>query len=148
MGSEGEAAFAASIPNEFDHELYVIAWAGGEPYFDEQEEAWVIPGTPSLVRKEQSVIDAERAAQELANFRATADCSRLQAKLALEAAGLLATVDAFIADPDTPNTAKLAWNEAYRYSRSSPLFDTLGPAIGMTPEQIDDLFVAAQQIEV
>jgi len=90
----------------------------------------------------------EQEQKELEAWRQTADCSRLQAKLALDAAGLLATVEAFIADPATPTVAKLAWTEAYRYSRKSPLFDVLGPELGMTPEQIDDLFRAAQQIEV
>ena len=104
--------------------------------------AWIAEGnTPTP-------IPVPTPEEELAAWRETADCSKLQAKLALDAAGLLDTVEAFIADPSTPNTAKLAWTEAYRYSRSSPLFDQLGPALSMTPEQIDDLFVAAQQIEV
>ena len=81
-------------------------------------------------------------------WREGADCSRMQAKIALANVGLLDTVEAFIADPATPITAKIAWQEAYRFSRNSQLFDQLGPALSMTPTQIDDLFRAAQAIEV
>ena len=113
---------------------------GNRHYNDVQ--AWIAEGntpTPIPVPTEEEI---------LAAWRATADCSRLQAKIALANADLLDTVEAFIADPATPMVAKLAWQEAYRFSRNSQLFDQLGPALGMTPEQIDDLFVAAQQIEV
>ena len=81
-------------------------------------------------------------------WREGADCSRMQAKIALANASLLETVEAFMADPTTPITAKIAWQEAYRFSRNSQLFDQLGPALSMTPEQIDDLFRAAQAVEV
>ncbi len=84
----------------------------------------------------------------LEKWRQRADCTRLQAKIALENAGLLDTIETFMADPETPTVAKLAWKEAYRFSRRSQLFDLLGPEFGMTPEQIDDLFIAAQAVEV
>jgi hypothetical protein len=119
-----------SVPNDPANRHYQDIQA----YIAEGGE--VIPYVPPT---EQELLEA---------WRQTADCSRLQAKLALDAAGLLATVEAFIADPATPTVAKLAWTEAYRYSRKSPLFDVLGLELGMTPEQIDDLFKAAQQIEV
>ena len=120
-----------SVPND----------PGNRHYNDVQ--AWIAEGntpTPIPVPTEEEI---------LAQWRATADCSRLQAKIALEAAGLLDTVEMYLTiDPDVPFAAKLAWKEAYRFSRRSPLFDLLGPALSMTPEQIDDLFRAAQAVEV
>ncbi len=81
-------------------------------------------------------------------WREQADCTRLQAKLALDGAGMLGSIEAFMADTETPKAAKLAWTEAYRFSRRSQLFDVLGPQLGLTPEQVDDLFRQAQAIEV
>ena len=77
-------------------------------------------------------------------WRKTADCSRLQGMLALEESGLLTTIENWIADAETPITAKLAWREAYRFSRNSALFDAFAGEFGLTPEQVDDLFVLAQ----
>ena len=54
------------------------------------------------------------------------------------------TIEAWIADAETPITAKLAWREAYRFSRNSALFDAFAGEFGLTPEQVDDLFVLAQ----
>ena len=81
-------------------------------------------------------------------WRKTADCSRLQGMLALEESGLLTTIENWIADPATPIVAKLAWNEAYRFSRNSALFDAFAGEFGLTPEQVDDLFVLAQSKSV
>ena len=84
----------------------------------------------------------------LAQWRATADCSAAQAEVIIEQMGLTSYVDTIKNDPETPITVKAALNKAYRWSRRSPAWDFVGPALSMTPEQIDDLFVAAQQIEV
>ncbi len=97
--------------------------------------------------------DQEKTAEEIKNdfwqaWRDQADCTRLQAMLALDSAGMLDNIETFMADPETSMLAKLAWKEAYRFSRRSQLFDLLGPELGMTPEQIDGLFRAAQAVEV
>jgi hypothetical protein len=72
--------------------------------------------------------------------------SRSQAKVALEQAGLLATVEAFMDGPDISTTAKIFWAEEPRFERDSNLINTLGAALGLTSTQIDDLFVAAAGI--
>lgn len=91
----------------------------------------------------------EQAAQELAQWRETADCSALQAEIVIHQMGLTSQVDAVKNDPAAPIEVKLALEKAYRWSRKSPLWDSyVGPALSMTPEQIDDLFQAAMEIEV
>ena len=70
----------------------------------------------------------------------------LQAKLALHGAGLLDTVEALIANADRPT--QLAWQEATSFARTSPLLNSMAAALGMTSEQVDDLFLAAATIEV
>ena len=84
----------------------------------------------------------------LQRWRATADCSAAQAEVIIEQMGLTSYVETIKNDPATPITVKAALNKAYRWSRRSPAWDFVGPALSMTPEQIDDLFKAAQAVEV
>ena len=94
--------------------------------------------------KTQAELDAE-----LASWRATADCSAAQAELAiLDEPGLMDAIQGVLDHPDTPESARVAFRRAYRWSRNSPLWDLLGPAVGKTPEQIDDLFRLAQSKEL
>jgi hypothetical protein len=71
--------------------------------------------------------------------------SRFQAKAALAGAGLLASVEAALADADP--LAQLAWAEAIEFRRQSPTILGLAAALGLTETQVDDLFHAAAQIE-
>ena len=69
-----------------------------------------------------------------------------QARMALLGAGLLATVEALMEDPGTDQAAKIAWEYATTIERDSPFIAALGPALGLTDEQIDVLFIAAAAI--
>lgn len=70
----------------------------------------------------------------------------LQAKLALHAAGLLDTVEAFIAQADRPT--QIAWEYASEFKRNSPMLLAMAGALGMTDTQLDGLFTAASAIKV
>lgn len=70
--------------------------------------------------------------------------SRFQARAALMDAGLLADAELAIADAD-PLT-QLAWAEATEWRRDSPTIAALADAIGLTADQVDDLFRTAAQI--
>lgn len=72
--------------------------------------------------------------------------SRFQAKAALLAAGLLPKIEALMASPATPAVAKLAWAEALEFQRSSPTIAAMATALGLSDQQIDDLFIAAARI--
>lgn len=72
--------------------------------------------------------------------------SAYQARMALLAAGLLDDVEALMADPQTDRAARIAWEYGTTVERSSPLISALAPSLGMTDEQIDDLFRAARSI--
>lgn len=85
------------------------------------------------------------AEELLTQERAGMVCSRFQAKAALHQAGLLAQVEAELAHADT--ISQLAWADATEFRRNSPTIASLAGALGLTPEQIDDLFHAAMQIE-
>ena len=72
--------------------------------------------------------------------------SRFQAKAALLQAGLLSQVEALIAGPNTDAVTKLAWAEAIEFYRNSPTILTLSTALGLTSQQVDDLFTTAANI--
>lgn len=69
-----------------------------------------------------------------------------QAKLALLQAGMLDEVDAAIAAEATPKSIKIEWEYASEVQRD--WVNTLGLAtrLGMTDEQLDDLFVLAASL--
>lgn len=73
--------------------------------------------------------------------------SRFQAFAALDDAGLLNTVEALMSNPATPSRAKLAWATAQEFERASPTIAALAGHIGLTDEQIDQLFIAAAGIK-
>jgi hypothetical protein len=72
-----------------------------------------------------------------------------QARLALLGAGLLDNVDAALAtisDPQARRAAEIEWEYALEIRRDSPLVAELAPLLGLTDEQVDDLFRAAAEL--
>jgi hypothetical protein len=63
-----------------------------------------------------------------------------QARLALHRAGLLAQVDAAIA---SDVEAQIEWEYAQTVERHSPLVQNLAAGLGLTEQQLDDLFTQA-----
>jgi len=74
--------------------------------------------------------------------------TKFQAKAALLSAGLLSLFEEYIADPATAEIIKLAWLEAPDFNRSSPTILAVTEVIGLTSEQVDDLFIAAKKVNV
>jgi hypothetical protein len=70
--------------------------------------------------------------------------SRFQAKAALFNAGLLPAVEAAMAQASP--VARLAWSEAVEFQRDSPTVAGMSSALGLTSQQVDDLFIAAAQV--
>jgi hypothetical protein len=68
-----------------------------------------------------------------------------QARLALLAAGLLPSVDTTIAALPEPqkSAAKIEWEYSQEVQRHNGFVSVLAPALGLSDEQIDALFVAA-----
>lgn len=67
-----------------------------------------------------------------------------QAKLALLGAGLLDQVEAAVAASD--KATQISWEYAIEFRRSEPLINDLGKQLGLTDEQIDQLFITASQL--
>ena len=72
--------------------------------------------------------------------------SRFQAKAALDDAGLLDQVEAYMAGEDVPRRVKLAWQEA-SFRRGSNMVNQIGSELGLSQEDMDNLFLAAQEID-
>lgn len=100
--------------------------------------------------KSQTEIDDE-AAQAAHDAKTAITVSRAQGKIALMQSGLwddaLAAVDA-IEDPTQKMVAQVALNEATEWKRGSPTMQMLSGKLGLTETQMDDLYSAAQAIEL
>lgn len=72
--------------------------------------------------------------------------SRLQARLALLDAGLLADVETALSGADV--VTQMAWAEAVEFRRNSPTVESIAAELGLTDGQIDDLFRYAAKVEV
>lgn len=70
--------------------------------------------------------------------------SAMQAKVALLRAGLLPTVEQWIAAAD--DEIKLVWNTATTFNRNSELIASAAQALGLKSETVDNLFIRASQI--
>ena len=68
-----------------------------------------------------------------------------QARLALLGAGLLPAVEAALAGMpgDLGTAARIEWEYRQNIRRDSPIVASLSGALGLTSNQLDDLFVAA-----
>lgn len=84
-------------------------------------------------------------AEFLTQWRESTQVSMRQARLALNAQGLLVNVDAAIAgmsEPDRTNIS-IEWEYAAVVDRNSPWMAGMAVALGLTDEQMDDLFKLA-----
>ena len=70
-----------------------------------------------------------------------------QARAALRAAGLFTAAEAGVMALNDPEATD-AWARASVVTRTSALVNSLGPQLGLTDQQIDDLFRQAVLIEV
>lgn len=69
-----------------------------------------------------------------------------QARRALSAAGMLSNVDAAInsiADQQARETAQIEWEYATEVRRDYPWLQTVAGLLGLTDEQLDELFLSA-----
>jgi hypothetical protein len=68
-----------------------------------------------------------------------------QMRLALLAYGLLDTVEAFVAQQT--RDVQISWDAATMYYRADPMVVGMGHLLGLTPEDLDNLFIMAHGIE-
>lgn len=89
----------------------------------------------------------ELAAEKLKNWRKSTKVSAFQALAALDQAGHLDQIETMMADSATPKKTKLAFEKAQEFRRESPTVLAIAEQLGLTDEDLDNLFEAAAQIE-
>lgn len=118
----------------------VVLNQAGQPVAFGPNESGYVPGIPaggSMVVQESAPTLAAPVPQTVTRFQALA---------ALHLAGYLPAVEAIMAAPETPILAKLAWDNALSFERSSPTLASLAAVLGLTSQDLDDLFTAAAGI--
>lgn len=75
------------------------------------------------------------------------EVTRFQALAVLHLRGLLTRVKAMMADPATDPLTVLAFDSAQTFKRCSPMVMNMALALGLSDQQLDDLFITASQIE-
>lgn len=91
---------------------------------------------------------AEEISEYLTNWRSNVDVTMRQARLALAQQGLLQTVEdaiALIPEPDR-SAISIEWEYSAVVQRASAWVGVLAPALGLSDEQIDDLFNLASTL--
>lgn len=94
--------------------------------------------------EEETVVETHEE-WSLRKRRERMQVTRYQAKAALLDAGLLDQCEAIVAASDDPHL-KIAWQEA-GFIRRSAFVDYVGAQLDLTPEQLDELFIAAAKIK-
>nr|WP_309504271.1 hypothetical protein [uncultured Roseovarius sp.] len=92
----------------------------------------------------EPVIDEAAA---LAAERAGMVCTPLQGKLVLGETAW-GQIEDIVADPETPFAMRVAITSAVQWERNSQMIDELAWLMGLSDEQVDDLFRAAMQVAV
>ena len=75
-----------------------------------------------------------------------ATCTAVQGRLALLNAGLLDEVTAIIGQLPENDATRIYWEYSTIWHRDNDLISGLGATVGLSDEQIDGLFAAAQAI--
>jgi hypothetical protein len=107
------------------------------PVFDPATQSCVFQGGAWVVA---DVVPPAPAVPEVVSMR--------QARIALLAAGHLAAVTAAVAAMPgiEGDVARIEWEYAQDVRRDSPLIGSLAPAVGLSSEQVDALFLAAAAV--
>ena len=106
---------------------------------DGSQDAFILDGLTAIAKAEADALRVPSGVPQTV--------TRFQALAALHLAGKLTAVQAIMAAPETPMLAKLAWENALSFERSSPTLASLAAMLGMTDADLDALFTAAAQIE-
>lgn len=93
--------------------------------------------------EEAAAWEAERLTAE----RAAMKVSRLQARVAMRAAGILSAVEAAVLASGNADIQD-AWATAVEFKRFSPTILALSAQLGLTDEQLDGLFRAAALVDL
>ena len=107
----------------------------------DDRSTWVVQPLTPLTAEQEQQIAALFAAIDPNAPEVPLEVTPYQARCALDAAGLLDTVEAIVAQ--SPRQTRNAWEYGITVDRHSPMIENLGAALGLTSAQIDNLFIQA-----
>jgi hypothetical protein len=122
----------------------------GEVFAYESEQERQEWGAPELVEMTPEEIDAHLNPPPAPPY-VPQQVTRAQGKAALIQAGLWGDVEDYvdgIEDPTEKALALVALNDTTHWQRTSPFLNAAAAALGLTDEQLDDLFRQAAKIEL
>lgn len=73
--------------------------------------------------------------------------TRFQARMALRNAGLFDAAVSLMEQPDTPLSVIEAWDSAQEFRRDSENVQSMAVALGLNGSELDELFIAAAEIQ-
>lgn len=106
-------------------------------------------GKPSFVLMTSSEIEAHLSNRQ--NIPSVSSVTRAQGKAALIRTGLWQGVRDFvesIEDETEKAVAEVALNDTTHWQRTSPFLKSAAQSLGLTEQQLDDLFIQASKIEL
>jgi hypothetical protein len=109
-------------------------------------QGWRAVDNEADVTDEEVFSETEPAPVEL-DPRANVEVTAFQARAALARSGKLEPVAAIMANENTPLETKLAWEYAQTFKRLSPTILQLQPVLGLSDQDLDDLFALAATID-
>ena len=80
------------------------------------------------------------AAEVLQAKREAATLTPMQFMLNVDAAGMMPAIEAYLAEPTTPNSFKIMWNRASSFERLYPDLVSAATELGITDAQMDAIF--------
>jgi hypothetical protein len=102
-------------------------------------------GQVPMTLEEEAVFLAEQQAASLKVY-VPQSVSRAQGLIALEMAGYLSLIEAYLADPSSPKVKVLAFNNAQTFERNSPMLAEFAAMLSLTSTDVDNLFTTAGQV--
>lgn len=142
--SSAAGAYVAELPAGWHASAQAAIDAFGDDVFERTDVAVPIATRIASEGELTDVLKAYGLAGPVAALPASV--TPYQARIALLGTGLIGAVEALMADPETDQAARIAWEYATAIERDSPFIAAIAPALGLTEEQIDGLFIAAAAI--
>lgn len=102
----------------------------------------------SAVLVDKPIPSEEQLEEELRIKRSTMICSNYQARQALVLSGLYNAVESAMNDPNVDISAKLAWEYSATFYRISPFITAIASSLGLSEDDIDNLFITAMNIGI
>ena len=105
---------------------------------------YLVDGTVVLIDEGQPVPPGATAPPPIDPNIVPQAVTRRQALLALLAAGKLDQIELLI--QSAPRAVQIAWEAAGTFERDNPLIATLAPQLGLTDQDVDNLFIEAAKL--